>query len=261
MRIPVRPAVWYEARERVAILTQPGCQTDERLGRRAVMGFCRPGPPRPIRRSDVVITGNGRTFCAGADMGDLNSIGSATVESAGDADLPRWSGSARVLPDHPGAQPSSPINGACAGIGLTQALMCDVRFRRRRGQVHDVLRPPRLIAEYGILDPASRHRLGRGADLPLMAGSPSPRRPPNPRYRARSRPEDPARHRPRRGHRGQPCAELAGGDQATGVRRRTGRSPRAAALPRRSCTSVPPGLHRGHHRPSRSACRAFRRLG
>ena len=41
----------------------------------------------------IVITGNGRAFCAGADMGDLNSIGSATVESAGDATCPRWSGS------------------------------------------------------------------------------------------------------------------------------------------------------------------------
>ncbi len=28
----------------------------------------------------IVITGNGRAFCAGADMGDLNSIGSATVD-------------------------------------------------------------------------------------------------------------------------------------------------------------------------------------
>lgn len=41
----------------------------------------------------IVLTGSGRAFCAGADMGDLNGIGSATVESAGDVDLSAMVGS------------------------------------------------------------------------------------------------------------------------------------------------------------------------
>ena len=36
----------------------------------------------------IVVTGNGRAFCAGADMGDLDAIGGAS-ESAGDTDVTR----------------------------------------------------------------------------------------------------------------------------------------------------------------------------
>src|ERR1700712_1984311 len=36
----------------------------------------------------IVLTGSGRAFCVGADMGDLNSISSTPVESAGETDGP-----------------------------------------------------------------------------------------------------------------------------------------------------------------------------
>ena len=35
----------------------------------------------------IVVTGSGRAFCAGADMGDLNTISNATVDAAGETDV------------------------------------------------------------------------------------------------------------------------------------------------------------------------------
>ena len=42
------------------------------------------------------------------------------------------------------------INGACAGIGLTQALMCDVRFAAEGAKFTTSFARRGLIAEYGI---------------------------------------------------------------------------------------------------------------
>ena len=53
------------------------------------------------------------------------------------------------------------INGACAGIGLTQALMCDVRFAAAGAKFTTSFARRGLIAEYGIsLDTAAGRRLG-----------------------------------------------------------------------------------------------------
>jgi enoyl-CoA hydratase/carnithine racemase len=35
----------------------------------------------------IVLTGSGRAFCAGADMGDLTTISAATVDAAADTDV------------------------------------------------------------------------------------------------------------------------------------------------------------------------------
>jgi enoyl-CoA hydratase/carnithine racemase len=42
------------------------------------------------------------------------------------------------------------INGACAGIGLTQALMCDIRFAAAGAKFTTAFARRGLIAEYGI---------------------------------------------------------------------------------------------------------------
>ncbi|EHB58006.1 Enoyl-CoA hydratase/isomerase [Mycolicibacterium rhodesiae JS60] len=99
----------------------------------------------------IVVTGSGRAFCAGADMGDLSSISSASVDSAGEADL-----TAMVGERHPlfvttvGKPVIAAINGACAGIGLTQALMCDIRFAAAGAKFTTSFVRRGLIAEYGI---------------------------------------------------------------------------------------------------------------
>ena len=99
----------------------------------------------------VVVTGSGRAFCAGADMGDLSTIRSTTVDTAGDTDVDKLVGER-----HPHFVTTlrkpiiAAINGACAGIGLTQALMCDVRFAVRGAKFTTSFARRGLIAEYGI---------------------------------------------------------------------------------------------------------------
>ncbi|KDE99140.1 enoyl-CoA hydratase [Mycolicibacterium aromaticivorans JS19b1 = JCM 16368] len=99
----------------------------------------------------IVVTGSGRAFCAGADMGDLSSISSASVDSAGDADLTKMVGERHPLFVTTVSKPViAAINGACAGIGLTQALMCDIRFAAAGAKFTTSFVRRGLIAEYGI---------------------------------------------------------------------------------------------------------------
>ena len=71
----------------------------------------------------IVLTGAGRGFCAGADMEDLQAIGQDGVQAA-DGDGRR----AQTFPLTVPKPIIAAINGPCAGIGLVQALMCDIRF-------------------------------------------------------------------------------------------------------------------------------------
>ena len=99
----------------------------------------------------IVMTGTGRAFCAGADMGDLDLISSTTVEPASKTDV-----TALVAEKHPYflTQLSKPviaaINGSFVGIGLTQALMCDVRFAAAGAKFAASFARRGLIAEYGV---------------------------------------------------------------------------------------------------------------
>lgn len=101
----------------------------------------------------IVLTGSGRAFCAGADMGDLDTISGASESTggAGGADVTMLVGER-----HPhfvtgvGKPIVAAINGACAGIGLTQALMCDVRFAAAGAKFTTAFARRGLIAEYGI---------------------------------------------------------------------------------------------------------------
>ncbi|GAB3237381.1 enoyl-CoA hydratase [Mycolicibacterium hippocampi] len=99
----------------------------------------------------IVLTGNGRAFCAGADMGDLDTISGAGESAGADTDVAKLVGER-----HPhfvtGLRKPviAAINGACAGIGLTQALMCDVRFAAAGAKFTTAFARRGLIAEYGI---------------------------------------------------------------------------------------------------------------
>jgi enoyl-CoA hydratase/carnithine racemase len=89
----------------------------------------------------VVITGAGSTFCPGADMSRLGRLGEEGAR----------------LPHHPvDVQRTFPkpliaaINGACAGIGLVQALFCHVRFAADTARFSSAFARRGLVAEYGI---------------------------------------------------------------------------------------------------------------
>jgi enoyl-CoA hydratase/carnithine racemase len=98
----------------------------------------------------VVVTGSGRAFCAGADMGDLDTIGGAS-DTAGDADVSQLVGERHPYFVTTLRKPViAAINGACAGIGLTQALMCDVRFAAAGAKFTTAFARRGLIGEYGI---------------------------------------------------------------------------------------------------------------
>jgi enoyl-CoA hydratase/carnithine racemase len=98
----------------------------------------------------VVLTGSGRAFCAGADMGGLDTVGKS-LENASAADVSKLVGER-----HPYfvTQLNIPvvvaINGACAGMGLTQALYCDVRFAAAGAKFTTAFARRGLIAEYGV---------------------------------------------------------------------------------------------------------------
>ncbi|OBK12660.1 enoyl-CoA hydratase [Mycobacterium asiaticum] len=99
----------------------------------------------------IVITGRGRAFCVGADMGDLDSISSTTVEAAGQTDV-----TSLVAEKHPYylTQLRKPviaaINGSIAGIGLSLALMADMRFAAAGAKFTTSFARRGLVAEYGI---------------------------------------------------------------------------------------------------------------
>jgi len=94
----------------------------------------------------VVVTGAGRGFCAGADLADLEQV--ATVDF-----------SAVQLPERkrPRERPLSlrkpliaAINGPCVGLGLVEALYCDLRFCTPKAKLGTAFVRRGLIAEYGI---------------------------------------------------------------------------------------------------------------
>ncbi len=91
----------------------------------------------------VVVTGAGRGFCAGADMDDLQQI-----ELLDGNDLPT-----RQRPKtHPLTfrKPLvAAVNGAAAGLGLVEALFCDIRFAAPKAKFTTSFARRGLIAEYG----------------------------------------------------------------------------------------------------------------
>jgi enoyl-CoA hydratase/carnithine racemase len=94
----------------------------------------------------IVVTGTGRGFCAGADMQQLQELGDGTLTE-----------SAATVERRPQSLPLSipkpiiaAINGACAGIGLVQALMCDMRFAAEGAKLTTAFARRGLIAEHGI---------------------------------------------------------------------------------------------------------------
>jgi enoyl-CoA hydratase/carnithine racemase len=96
----------------------------------------------------IVVTGAGRGFCAGADMKDLQDLG-----SGGDVNGRAEQNGSRTPQNHAHTIPKpiiAAINGPCAGIGLVQALMCDMRFAASGIKLTTAFARRGLVAEHGI---------------------------------------------------------------------------------------------------------------
>ncbi|ULE33293.1 enoyl-CoA hydratase [Mycobacterium sp. IDR2000157661] len=99
----------------------------------------------------IVVTGSGRAFCAGADMGDLTTITAATVDDAAGTDVGELVGARHPHFLMTMRKPViAAVNGACAGMGLTLVLACDVRFAADGAKFTTSFARRGLIAEYGI---------------------------------------------------------------------------------------------------------------
>ncbi|CDO89864.1 enoyl-CoA hydratase [Mycobacterium triplex] len=101
----------------------------------------------------IVLTGRGRGFCAGAYLGAPGGAAQVaeSMDRAGQTNLADLVGE---RPPHFVTTLRKPViaavNGACVGIGLTQALMCDVRFAAAGAKFGAVFSRRGLIAEFGI---------------------------------------------------------------------------------------------------------------
>ena len=100
---------------------------------------------RPDVRA-IVLTGAGRGFCAGADMQNLEQIAGGDGERSTAVHDPRPVTFALGAPKPVIAA----INGACAGLGLVHAVMCDLRFAAAGAKLTTAFSRRGLVAEHGL---------------------------------------------------------------------------------------------------------------
>ncbi len=110
----------------------------------------------------IILTGAGRGFCAGADMGSLDTM-AKTDDPLAAVDRLREK---FVGPKLPGARPDfqktysyfpaltkpviGAVNGAAAGLGFVISLYCDLRFASDKAKFSTAFARRGLIAEYGM---------------------------------------------------------------------------------------------------------------
>lgn len=106
----------------------------------------------------IVLTGAGRGFCAGMDMGALNAISSGTTQREDLSALAAEPGDPELGPNFQVTfsyllsirKPLiAAINGACAGLGFVFALLADMRFVERQAKFATAFAQRGLIAEHG----------------------------------------------------------------------------------------------------------------
>ena len=130
----------------------------DRMGAEVKHAFAR--AERDERVVVIVLTGEGRGFCSGADLAQLQSIGDGT---AGGSLLPEEleasPGDASVGESFRGnysyimsiRKPViAAINGPCAGMAVPIALCCDMRFASDTAKFTTAFSRRGLIAEWGI---------------------------------------------------------------------------------------------------------------
>jgi enoyl-CoA hydratase/carnithine racemase len=90
----------------------------------------------------VVLTGAGRSFCPGVDSQRLDGLAGSALDLTGRTSPAFTCAFRKPL--------IAAVNGACAGLGLVQALMCDVRFAARGAKFATSFSRRGLAGEYGV---------------------------------------------------------------------------------------------------------------
>jgi len=88
----------------------------------------------------IIITGAGRAFCAGADLGVLDADGSALVAAGKDVALALRTAPQPVL---------AAVNGPAAGGGANLALACDYRIASDQASIGQVFHKLGLVPDWG----------------------------------------------------------------------------------------------------------------
>lgn len=159
--------ILYEVKDRIALIT---LNRPDKLNawtaamqasiKRAIVDAAKDDQVRVI-----VVTGAGRGFCAGADMGGLQQI---RPDKWNERELARADKEVEAPPSDLGPDVSAEyagrfgylmsirkpiiaaINGPCAGIGLVFTLYCDMRFAASEAKFTTAFAQRGLIAEHGI---------------------------------------------------------------------------------------------------------------
>ena len=156
--------VLYEVKDRIATVTLN--RPDKLNAWTAVMGREVRAAMQEARADDdvrvIVLTGAGRGFCAGADMGLLSGLsGNAAPAEDVEAVLrrERTEGAADAAAEFRGPYayfPTVPkpviaaLNGATAGLGLVVSLYCDLRIASDAAVFTTSFARRGLIAEHGV---------------------------------------------------------------------------------------------------------------
>lgn len=91
----------------------------------------------------IVVTGAGKGFCSGADFQTLTAIQTGSHDEAPD---PRPNTFPTTIPKPIIAA----VNGACAGLGMVHALVCDLVFTAAEAKWTTAFPRRGLVAEYGL---------------------------------------------------------------------------------------------------------------
>lgn len=118
----------------------------------------------------IVVTGAGRGFCSGADLGRLANVDALSSQVAGRDERGGGDLTPSVLPGAAMAVRKpvvAAVNGPVAGMGFALMMSCDVRFLAADARVGTTFARLGLVAEYGLswLLPRS---VGRGHAIELL---------------------------------------------------------------------------------------------
>ena len=108
----------------------------------------------------ILLTGAGRGFCAGADMGGLQAASEGQARSSITHDTSGRPGDYEMLGEDYALGYTylmavrkpivAAVNGPCAGLGFVIAMLCDIRFASDKALFTTAFAQRGLVAEHGI---------------------------------------------------------------------------------------------------------------